>query len=100
VKVTDLRDAAVEARGGKLLRATVGRAGIIAVVWPDATMRLLTDDVRWGRRLTPAYMREALNVSFYALRGGSEADKAETRVTISRTYRHLYPARPLACQDE
>jgi hypothetical protein len=95
-----VHDRGVETRGGIVVRAAVGRTGIIAVVWPDATMRLLTDDHRWDARLTPRYTRDALNVSFYALRGGSEAEKAQVRVTISRAYRHLYPARPRMCQDE
>jgi hypothetical protein len=94
-------DLDLAARGAVILRTAVGTTGFIAVLWPVAATQLnLIDDPRWGSRLTPGYLRETLNVRLYALRGGSESEKARVRVTLSRMVRHLVPARPLACQDE
>jgi hypothetical protein len=97
-----LRDPAVEAHGGIAFESSIGQTGIIAIVWPDDRDEQVWphDDERaslagtWERRLTPNYERYVLNVGFYALRGGSEADRSRVRVAISRASRHLYPLAP------
>jgi hypothetical protein len=84
-------DATAAARGATIFRAGIGATGIVAVVWPSAEQQMLTDDARWQRRLTRGYERGALNVTFYALRGGSEADRSRVRAAIGSAVLHLHP---------
>jgi hypothetical protein len=94
-------DGAVASRGGTIFRAEIGATGIVAVVWPSAEQQMLTDDARWERRLTRGYERGALNVTFYALGGGSEADRSRVRAAIGSAVRHLYPIpSPARCRPD
>lgn len=107
--VTRVRDPAVTELGGTIFESRIGRTGIVAIVWPsfdegeqswphnDERVSLAG---RWERRLILRYEQAELNVTFYTLRGGSEADRSRVRDAISRASSHLNPAPPPDCPSD